>query len=134
MSALITAEGLVRLDAALAWIEQHPEQHRQDNWITDTGCGTAYCLAGAIVHLAGAEPVYDPLDDLWPLPEGAVRTRITSVIKVGDERWKVSRYALELLGIDADDDYIADELFDGSATLARLREVRDSLAASLDAA
>lgn len=123
MSALITAEGLVRLDAALAWIDEHPEQHLQDNWITDTGCGTAYCLAGAIVHLAGAEPVFT--DSL------GFGTRVTGTVKVGDERRRVSRYALELLGVDEDDDYIADELFDGSATLADLREVRDRLAASL---
>jgi hypothetical protein len=126
MSALITAEGLVRLDAALAWIEAHPEQHDQGNWIADTGCGTAYCLAGAIVHLAGAEPVFDPLDVLRP---GGWRA--TSVIKVGAERRKVSRYALELLGVDDEADYIADELFDGDATLADLHEVRDRLAASL---
>jgi hypothetical protein len=130
MSALITAEGLVRLDAALAWIEEHPEQHRQDNWITDTGCGTAYCLAGAIVYLAGAEPVFAADDGRWTHPTGTAR--ITSVVKVGDERRKVYRYALELLGVDDDDDYLADELFDGGATLADLREIRDSLAASLD--
>jgi hypothetical protein len=32
-----------------AWIKNHPEHYRQTHWALDTGCGTAYCIAGVTI-------------------------------------------------------------------------------------
>lgn len=118
MSALITAEGLVRLDAALAWIDEHPEQHNQDMWIERTDCGTTYCLAGVVVMQAGAVPrwhyaaEYSTSDIL--LPDGRPSS--------------VSTHARKLLEIDYAE---GSELFLYAETRAALGVIRDRLADSL---
>lgn len=128
MSALITAEGLVRLDAALAWIDQHPEQHYQGAWMRhDPECGTTYCLAGAIAHLAGAEPIWREDDgEVGSLDAYQVRT------SSGEEQ-DVDQFAADLLGLDRDGD-IVDFLFYGAQDRDDLGEIRDDLADSLTGA
>lgn len=121
MSALITAEGLVRLDAALAWIDQHPEQHDQEAWIQRVpGCGTTACLAGTMAQLAGGVPVWSSSDDTVSgavnLPDGTQRI--------------VSEFAAELLGVPLEGD-VAEDLFYAASTRRELGVVRDRLAASL---
>jgi hypothetical protein len=119
MTALITPEGLARLDAALAWIDEHPEQHNQDVWIArESGCGTTCCLAGALAQLAGGSPIWegDTASEVR-LPGGAARL--------------VDEFAAELLGVPYEG-VVAEELFYGSSNRDDLREARDRLAASLE--
>jgi hypothetical protein len=125
VTALITAEGLVRLDAALAWIEANPERHQQQSWARRReGCGTAFCLAGVVAHLAGAQPVFDPtLADLLD--------EVTARIDTADgHRRLIEDYAAELLGIGRDE---ADWLFRAYNDRWNLHEIRDELAESLAA-
>ena len=123
MSALITAEGLVRLDAALAWIDEHPEQHDQDMWIKrEPGCGTTACPAGTMAQLAGGVPVWDA--DAGAacevrLPDGVVRM--------------VDVFACELLGVPYEGE-VASDLFFGANDAQDLHVIRDRLAESLEPA
>lgn len=123
MSELITAEGLARLDAALAYIEAHPEEHDQDSWIRRApDCGTTACIAGTLAQLAGGVPVWDPdydddeHADTVRLPDGVERV--------------ISRFATELLGVEIEGE-IADDLFYGADNLAELRDVRNRIAKAL---
>ena len=128
MSALITREGLERLDAALVHIDARPEEWYQGNWAlresTEALCGTSYCLAGWIVVLAGGEMdwyrIGDEDDGYWE--EAACAT-------LNGERHTISKHARELLGMDFEQ---SSALFQGSNDRARLTELRDRLAASLD--
>lgn len=118
MSALITAEELVRLDAALAWIEEHPEQHHQGMWfMRSPECGTTMCLAGVVALVAGAEPVWDDDADATG-----------RVLPPGRPPQGVALYAEELLGTKG---MTTISLFYDANDLADLREARDRLAASL---
>lgn len=61
------------LEKVMAHIEAHPEEWNQDMWVTLPGsesailaklegrtyCGTAYCFAGHVVHMAGYD-FHDP--------------------------------------------------------------------------
>ena len=118
MTALITVEGLARLDAALAWIDEHPEQHNQDVWIARVpGCGTTCCLAGALTQLAGGVPIWvGEIASAVRLPDGTERG--------------VESFATTLLGVPLGGD-VADDLFYAANDRADLGEVRDRLAASL---
>lgn len=118
MTALITPEGLARLDAALAWIDAHPEQHDQGMWFVRNECGTTMCLAGVVAHLAGAEPIWDLACDAT-----------SRVSPPGRAPEGVSGYARNLLGIDDD---TTSRLFYEADDRAGLGEIRDRLAASLD--
>lgn len=122
MSALITPEGLARLDAALAWIDEHPQQHDQDMWfVRNRECGTTMCLAGIVAHLAGAEPI-------WNSPE---RDATGTVLTPGGVTIGVSIFAAALLETDAD---ATSQLFYEADDRVDLGEVRDRLAESLDGA
>lgn len=127
MTALITREGLAVLDAALAWIDEHPEQHYQGSWIKRTpACGTTYCLAGAIVMLSGAEP-------LWTGTLGGVADYADDVVLTDGQRTGIGQRAADLLGLDYGSGVI-DDLFLSSADRQDLAVLRDELAASLDGA
>lgn len=123
MTALITVDGLARLDAALAYIEQHPEEHRQQTWAWRTPCGTAYCLAGHVAVQAGAT-------FRWNAFVGADGTQLADAVEVTYEGRliDVDELAMTLLGVE---DEAASDLFEGGNTLADLRDQRDALAASL---
>jgi uncharacterized protein YjbI with pentapeptide repeats len=47
MSEHLSPDALARLDAALAYIDAHPQEWDQDVWVCDTGG----CVAGHLVHL-----------------------------------------------------------------------------------
>lgn len=122
MTELITAEGLVRLDAALAYIDAHPEEHDQESWFhRKPGCGTTACVAGTLTYLAGAIPIWGA--DLEEQVAGAV------VLPDGTER-VISEYAAELLGVE-NEGRVAEALFYGAGNAAELRLTRDRLAAAL---
>lgn len=100
------------LDAVVAHIEAHPEQHNQGEWI----CGTAACVAGRTVLMSGWKPVYFNLPALDTV----------SVEKDGQERG-VRGLAQELLGLDRD---TANELFWATNTVDDIRRIRDELHAA----
>lgn len=120
MTALITREGLARLDAALAWIDEHPEQHDQGSWVSRRpDCGTTCCVAGAVVILAGGVPIWDDGDlDAYMV-----------TMPGGDGNQVIESVAMELLGIGFP---VVEDLFYHATTLQGLRAVRDRLAASLE--
>lgn len=125
MTALITPEGLARLDAALAWIDAHPEQHDQGIWFSrKPGCQTTCCLAGAVSILAGAEPIFDEKDSSGWLGDTGYFVRTQDGRKL-----PVDAYAGGLLGVTG---WGREDLFYGASDRADLGKVRDLLAASLD--
>lgn len=103
-----------KLDAAIAWIEEHPEEHDQASYFARTACGTTACLAGVVVMLDG-----------W-VPEWAGRHWETPRARKGDRVMWVRDVAQGLLGLSEDQ---ADALFLGAGTLATVKEYRDRIAA-----
>lgn len=124
MTALITREGLARLDAALAYIDAHPDEWRQSTWGMRTECGTSCCIAGWIVVQAGAELVFG--DDAHGY---GVEEAIDCLPDGEDYEESIAVFARRLLGIDSE---VGRELFGGSNTRADLQDHRNRLAASLD--
>ena len=111
------------LDAALAHIAAHPEQHDQRHWIVrGPDCGTAMCLAGVVAWQAGWAPEWSTgfSDNV----NGNAWMDTADVTRDGKIRL-VSSLAAELLGIGWRD---ADRLFAPDNTLADLRRIRDELA------
>src|SRR4051812_46897448 len=47
------------LRKTLEFITDNPDQHRQDTWAKRTECGTAMCLAGWAVTIAGFDIDFD---------------------------------------------------------------------------
>jgi hypothetical protein len=120
VTALITPEGLARLDAALAWIDEHPEQHDQDMWIQRRPeCGTVYCLAGVISMQAGAVPLFPATE-----PEETGRVLLPNGQESG-----VGDHARGLLTIPWD---VSSDLFYIAETRADLAGIRERLAESLE--
>lgn len=106
---------LDKLDAAIAWAEEHPEQHDQGDPFAKRECGTTACLAGIICVLDGWEPIWRPgeTDAYW-------------VEKGGEER-NAMALARELIGADG---HQADALFLGAMTLAAVKATRNAIAAA----
>lgn len=46
---------IAKLDAALAYIEEHPEEWEQGNWGVKKPCGTAGCLAFHVGRIDGCD-------------------------------------------------------------------------------
>lgn len=44
------------LRKVLAQIDQHPEEWNQQEWFTETACGTAACVAGHACLMSGDKP------------------------------------------------------------------------------
>lgn len=122
--ALITREGLERLDAALAHIDAHPDEWRQTTWGMRTECNTSCCIAGWVVVQAGAELVFNEMDEYADVEEA-----IDCLPDGEDYEESIAVFARKLLGIDG---VVSSDLFDGGNSRADLQRVRDRLAASLD--
>jgi hypothetical protein len=58
MTNTLTPEGLAVLDAALAYIDAHPDEWDQSTWM----CGTSACVAGRIV--LQNVPNFDPAEEV----------------------------------------------------------------------
>lgn len=122
-----------KLDEALAYIEEHPDEHYQSAWISRRERTqrrgwfrrprvvrtTAACLAGRLALLDGWQPVWSRFFDGY--------TTADSVEKGGVVR-AVSDVAQEILGL-ADHAYFetSGNLFMATRSLADLRHERDVL-------
>jgi hypothetical protein len=106
---------IVKLDAALAYIDEHPDRWRQGTWGTRTRCGTALCLAGTVGVIDGALITWHP-DDV-------VEGYATLGLIDGKEPWQ---YAEDALGLTEQQGNV---LFAGGNSRADLQDMRDALAA-----
>lgn len=124
---------LEKLDEAIAYIEAHPEQWRQEDWFHrgDDGCGTAACIAGTVVLLDGWTPAN------WTLR--GTGDEITSTCeKDGFER-EVDELAMDILCTNrstwSDEDMTEDEwrverMFAATNSIEDIKRIRDEIAAS----
>lgn len=124
-----------RLDAAIAYIEAHPEEHEQAYWFhrTDEGCGTAACLAGTLALLDGWEPVG------W-VPAGHGVGETTALVSKDGQICEVDDLAFDLLGCERStstdswtetvDEDLVGEMFETANTFDMIKKLRDRIAAS----
>jgi hypothetical protein len=120
---MTTTPNLDLLDAVVAHIEAHPEQHDQSEWI----CGTAACVAGHAALLGGWKPVFNPPCGT----EGCDCHLTTSLVEKDGQRRGVDLVAVNLLGLAAGTAY---ELFRGDNTLADIRRIQGELHAAYHSA
>lgn len=88
------------------YIEDHPEEHDQDNWADQTECGTVRCFAGTAVHVSpDYRLVHDPYDwfHVVRVSDGAIMT--------------ICDAADEALGLDEDE---SDAMFCEAGNLEEL--------------
>jgi hypothetical protein len=101
------------LDAAIAFAVQHPEQHDQDMWFYETGCGTTMCIAGIGAIQAG-----------WTMKDGS------SIARKGDDRDFVSSVAARRFELDEDARTL---MFYNLNTIQEIIDLRNRLARQEDA-
>jgi hypothetical protein len=106
------------LDKIIAQIEAHPELWDQKTWArpADSGCGTAYCVAGWAAELTLPGPL--------KIHTGEFTGDFTDANGV-EHDWR--DYGREALGLQY---FQVDPLFSGANTLDRIKELRDALAAN----
>lgn len=131
--------GLVLLDKIIELIEEHPEFWDQRHWATigvgeynaventyvPATCGTAYCVAGWAVHMAGYQLGWKPRWEDW---DSVVPTyfEATSCRKPdADYGLAIAEVARKLLEIDYDK---GERLFNQYNTLADIKRIRDEIA------
>lgn len=95
------------LRKTLEHIEAHPEEHNQRVWAVRTSCGTAACLAGWVVQLAGRD--LDWVDGVC----GPFATHV----QVDEETVSIRAMAMMELGLDGTR---ANILFDSDNSRAQL--------------
>ena len=112
---------LDKLDAAIEWIEAHPEQHDQAYYNAEQDCGTTMCLAGVIAMQAGWEPA-------WNLGhQEALHVFGTRSVKRAGRVGFTSDVAAEILGANEDQ---RSALFLEAVDLAGIKWLRDEYAES----
>jgi hypothetical protein len=89
-----------KLEAVLDHIKMHPESHNQEVWAEKTECGTAYCMAGWAVALAGYEFCWRS--------DGTTSSVITERTATSTHCELIEEIATAVLGLDFRD---ADDLF-----------------------
>lgn len=97
------------LDAVVAHIEAHPEQHDQTTWF----CGTTACIAGRTALMSGWKP--------YSFKPGHTSH---SVVFKDDEVRHVEDVARDLLRIDQD---TVDDLFNPDNTLGDILRIQREL-------
>lgn len=113
------------MDRVAAYIEEHPEDHYQEDW----RCGTAACFAGWTALLSGAQWVCP----VWEAPTAPVDhidengfVHVHNMYRVIDPksglRVPVGVYAQKILGITA---WEADELFDPDNDIGHIKVIID---------
>jgi hypothetical protein len=101
------------LASVLAYIERHPQEHKQQNWgERGTSCGTTFCFAGTAALMDGATL-------LWG-KESAANSRelLYGVMDYSGQVTSVEKYARHELGLTTDE---ADTLFGGYISLDDIR-------------
>jgi hypothetical protein len=113
---------LEKLDEAIAYIEANPAEHRQQYWFTKRAdCGTAFCLAGAIVFLAGWQPAWGK--------HPADRPNEASIVSRDGQHRDVQELAVEILAPDTRRERVlVDEMFSALNTFDHIKELRAELA------
>jgi hypothetical protein len=87
-----------RLDAAITYAVEHPAEFDMSMWFAQsTGCGTTACLAGTAVALEGG---WTPI---WSRTYGDLEAY---EVRRGDECRNVADLAVELLGLNSDQERI----------------------------
>jgi hypothetical protein len=118
---------LEKLDEAIALIERNPELHKQSYWFskTDGGCGTAYCLAGALALLDGWEPAWGLSDD-----EDFGDVESDEAVLATKAGWTraVSDVARDILTPGQPVNWRIDSMFAGGNTLEEIKRLRDQIA------
>lgn len=103
-----------RLEAVMAWVETHPNEHYQGAWAQRIPCGTALCFAGAAAVLGGATLEWqDGLEQ-------------TDAAVLDGHRRSIPEIAARLLDLTSNQ---ANRLFYGAGTPGELRYVVDRIKA-----
>lgn len=112
---MITDHGRELFKQSLINFREHPEAHKQETWICGTGC----CIAGSIVQLDGATPIFFG-------PE-----RSTNLVRTKDgAQQSVGWLAEKILGLDGADREIlfsADNTIDDLEAMYRILDAGDRL-------
>lgn len=111
-----------KLDEAIAYIEEHPEEHDQSYWFQKKDCGTAMCLAGTIAWLDGWRPVWagHPEDE----------DHEASTVERGGVRADVQECARTILAPRSSGEHNAvANMFGANTTLAEIKQFRDRIVA-----
>lgn len=95
------------LRKVLDHIDAHPEEWRQEVWVSKTPCGTAHCIAGHAVVLSGGQFV------------------TLNRVRIGEKVQNVHNVAADLLGLD---DRTADDLFDAGNTREDIQRIAERIA------
>lgn len=123
--------GLPLLDAILDHVAANPETWKQGAWAERTACGTTLCVAGHAASAAGWDLLFE---NGWDGSSGYARTcrrdGVTLAIRDAAEEL-LGLTDLELGNDDGEVWSAHDVLFEGSNTLADLREIRDEIAVKL---
>lgn len=108
-----------RLDAAITYAVEHPEQIDMGAWFERSSCGTTACLAGTVALQAGWSPIFvDVIGDV-DVTDG-------DVVKDGERRY-VKHVAAEILGLDPSQ---TDDLFIHAGDVKFVIEYRNKFAAA----
>jgi hypothetical protein len=94
----------------LEWATAHPEEHYQSDWVVETECGTAYCIAGHTCVDAG-----------YTMHADRFRDKVWVDTEHGEEH--TAEVALRLLGLPRDSPTHGSRLFAGGNDLRRLWEL-----------
>lgn len=110
---------IARLDAAIGYIEEHPEEHDQRWWFfkDPNNCGTTRCLAGTVAMQDGWKPLYGTM--LGETVAGTVQKNGHA-----EDVYDVAMTLLNLDEVDADKLFYADDL-------NAIKRVRDRLVAEV---
>lgn len=85
-----------RLDAAITYAVEHPNEFDMGSFFRRRGCGTTACLAGTAAIQAGWKPVWSSDADDWP------REETWAVTIDGESEKETFDVAADLLGFDDD--------------------------------
>lgn len=113
------------LRRTIDWIEKHPEQHAQEDWLSP--CGAKYCYAGHAAILAGAQaPGVNVAGDYWMIELPTLHALSHSDGHTGVAAVHVSEFAQEQLGLT---EIESEVMFELDRTRAELRILVEALVA-----
>lgn len=113
------------LQTTMNYVEKHPEQHDQTNWVNH--CNTAFCYAGHAAIIAGAtRPPNEATawGNYWMVNPETLESHASGAYDAADRSLAVDEFAAKELGITMAE---AEALFDGDRTITGLRTLVDAL-------